>query len=176
MAEAGIGFGETFSFLAFVADELGVELYGFDSFQGFPEPVSEKDQRAWGSETKAGQWNVNSIDAIKKKLKSCGLSDQFILKNIKLISGFFEQSLKEFEPGKKFFFVNLDVDLHSSYRTCLPYFWDRLVFGGVICFDEYHDKKWFGAKVAIDEFCEMKNAKVQIETITGRAYILKDQK
>ena len=33
MAEAGIGFGETFSFLSFVADELSVELYGFDSFK-----------------------------------------------------------------------------------------------------------------------------------------------
>lgn len=72
-----------------------------------------------------------------------------------------------------FFFVHLDVDLYSSYETCLPYFYKRLVSGGVIGFDEYNDPKWFGAKEAIDEFCLEHNLNVNLEKITGRGYIVK---
>jgi len=172
MVEAGLGEGDSFSFLAFVAEELKVDLIGFDSFQGFPEPSSPKDQRAWGPETKAGQIKV-SKDTILKKLKASGLPPAFIPEKIKLVPGFFEQSLDEFSPNKKFFFVNLDVDLYSSYKTCLPYFWKHTAQGGVICFDEYHNPKWPGAKEAIDEFCSLQNIHVEIETISGRGYILK---
>lgn len=69
IAEAGIGYGETISFLATIAEKLDVKLVGFDSFKGFPEPTSPKDHRAWGPKTRSGEWNINSVEAIKKKLK-----------------------------------------------------------------------------------------------------------
>ena len=173
MAEAGLGAGESFSFLAFVAEELNAELIGFDSFEGFPEPSSSKDQRAWGGETKAGQVS-NSTSNILKKLNASGLNPHFISKKVNFIPGFFEQSLMQFQPQQNFFFVNLDVDLYSSYKTCLPYFWKHMTRGGVICFDEYHNPKWPGARDAIDEFCDLQNIKVDIEVISGRGYIVKN--
>jgi O-methyltransferase len=173
MAEAGIGYGETFSFLSRIASVLDTKLIGFDSFKGFPEPSSEKDQRAWGPETKAGQWNVNSKTNIKKKINRTNADSKTASNHTELVSGFFEDSLKKYEPEKPFFFVHLDVDLHSSYETCLPYFYDRLVSGGVMGFDEYNDEKWYGAKIAIDQFCEERGIVIKIEPITGRGYIVK---
>ena len=173
MAEAGIGFGETFSFLSRIASVLETKLIGFDSFKGFPEPSSEKDQRAWGVETKAGQWNINSEVSINNKVNRTNANQQIASTYTELVSGFFEESLKKYEPEKLFFFVHLDVDLHSSYATCLPYFYDRLVKGGIMGFDEYNDEKWFGAKIAIDQFCEERGISLRIEPITGRGYVVK---
>jgi hypothetical protein len=173
IAEAGIGYGETFSFLAVIASSLKVKLIGFDSFKGFPDPVSELDQRAWGDPTQAGQWNINDINSIKTKISATCDDQEYADKYVEFVSGFFEDSLKNFEPPKKFMFVHLDVDLHSSYKTCLPFFYDRLAAGGVMGFDEYNDPKWPGAKQAVDEFCEASNLNLEIEAVTGRAYLVK---
>jgi O-methyltransferase len=173
LAEAGIGYGETFSFLSRIASILDTKLIGFDSFKGFPEPSSEKDQRAWGGKTKAGQWNVNDEVSINNKVNRTNGDDKIASTYTELVSGFFEESLKTYEPEKQFFFVHLDVDLYSSYSTCLPYFYDRLAVGGIIGFDEYNDLKWYGAKIAIDEFCEERDIVLKIEPVTGRGYIIK---
>ena len=168
MAEAGIGHGETFSFLSRIASVLDTKVIGFDSFEGFPEPVSEKDHRAWGKKTIAGQWNINDESRINKKVNSTNADNNTASNHTELVKGFFKDSLKAYEPQKLFFFVHLDVDLHSSYETCLPYFYERLVEGGIIGLDEYNDDKWYGAKIAIDKFCEQQGIDLKIEPITGR--------
>ena len=37
IAEAGIGKGTTFEYLALIAEKIGSRIVGFDSFKGFPE-------------------------------------------------------------------------------------------------------------------------------------------
>ena len=66
--------------------------------------------------------------------------------------------------------MHLDVDLYSSYKTCLENLWDN---GGVVIFDEYHDKKWPDAKDAIDDFFKEKGKKVKLEELTNRGFIIK---
>ena len=83
---------------------LDTKVIGFDSFQGFPEPTSPKDQRAWGSATKAGQWNINDVNSIKEKVARTCADNTVSEQNIELIEGFFEESLELYEPTKQFFF------------------------------------------------------------------------
>ena len=58
------------------------------------------------------------------------------------------------EPGDRYRFVHLDVDLYEPTRDSLNYFYPRLVPGGMIVSDDYG---WPGARKAIDEFCAREN-------------------
>ena len=44
IAEAGIGIGKTFEYLALIAEKIGSKIVGFDSFKGFPEIKNPKDK------------------------------------------------------------------------------------------------------------------------------------
>ncbi len=44
IVEAGIGYGDTFTYLSCIAEKLNLKIIGFDSFCGFPEPKTEKPQ------------------------------------------------------------------------------------------------------------------------------------
>jgi hypothetical protein len=58
------------------------------------------------------------------------------------------------EPGVRYRFVHLDVDLYEPTRDSLDYFYPQLVAGGMIVSDDYG---WPGARKAIDEFCAREN-------------------
>ena len=85
---------------------------------------------------------------------------------IKIFEGFFEESLNNFEEDNKISFLHLDVDLYSSYKTCLEKLWDHMIIGGIVVFDEYHDKRWPDAKDAIDEFFKPRGIKVKLDVLS----------
>lgn len=174
IVEAGVGYGDTFLFLALIAEKLGTNLIGFDSFCGFPEIINKRDRRILGKPIAKGQWNVSTIDSIRNRLKNSGVGDNFLNNNVKLVEGFFDDSLRNFEIQKKIFFLHLDVDLYSSYKTCLEYLWDQVIDGGVVVFDEYKDPKWPDAKIAIDEFFNKKGIRVELDKLTKRGYVQKN--
>ena len=173
IVEAGIGNGNTFLFLTLIAQKLNLEIFGYDSFSGFPEIKTSKDRRIGARLLKKGQWNVSSIDSIKRKLNYCGVNSKFINKKVTLIKGYFDETLTNFDKKKRIFFLHLDVDLYSSYKTCLERLWEHLIIGGIVVFDEYHDKAWPDAKDAIDKFFKSKGIKVEIEELTKRGYVIK---
>jgi len=173
IAEAGIGKGTTFEYLALIAEKIGSRIVGFDSFKGFPEIKNPKDKRLFGRPVKKGQLNYSTVKSLKNKLKKSGLSDDFILNKVEIVEGYFENSLKIFEKDKKIFFLHLDVDLYSSYKVCLEELWDNVINGGIIIFDEYHDKKWPGAKEAVDKFLNEKGLVVNLEPLSKRGFVIK---
>lgn len=175
IGEAGLGNGNTFLYLTLIAEKLGLKIIGFDSFIGFPEIKNTKDRRLFGEPLRKGQWAVSSVKSIKRKLKVSGVNPSFIDKNVELVTGYFEDSLKNFDKSKKFIFLHLDVDLYSSYKTCLGELWDNVVSGGIIVFDEYHDKKWPDAKDAIDEFFNKKKITVSLDKLTKRGFVIKEK-
>ena len=173
IGEAGLGNGNTFLYLTLIAEKLGLKIIGFDSFEGFPEIKNIKDRRLFGKPLKKGQWAVSTVKSIKRKLINSGVNPSFIDKKVELVPGYFEDSLKNFDKNKKFIFLHLDVDLYSSYKTCLGELWDNVVSGGIVVFDEYHDKKWPDAKDAIDEFFNKKKITVSMDKLTRRGFVIK---
>ncbi len=170
--ECGLGYGESFSYLAAFAFLKGTDIHGFDSFEGFPEPT-ENDQRAYGGRVKKGQWNVNTETSIKRKLTNTRIPKSFIDNQVHLHKGYFEESLPLIDKDLKISLLNLDVDLYSSYKTCLEELFDKVIKGGIICFDEYQSDKWIGAKKAIDEFARYKDIEIYIDSLSGQAFFLK---
>jgi hypothetical protein len=97
--------------------------YGFDSFEGLPE--------AWNLGAKAGAFSVGG------KLPP-------VRDNVRLIKGFFEQTLPGFivqHRDAKIALMHVDCDLYSATKTILENFADMLAPGTIIIFDElvtYH--------------------------------------
>ena len=46
----------------------------------------------------------------------------------------------------------MDCDAYTSHIDSLNFIYPRMSTGGCIVFDDYNEKKWPGAKKAIDEF------------------------
>tara|TARA_X000000950_G_scaffold286754_1_gene396689 strand:- start:10872 stop:11237 length:366 start_codon:yes stop_codon:yes gene_type:complete len=120
-----------------------------------------------------------NIDLVKKNLLKNGISENDCNERIIFKKGFFPNSFKGFDEPISF--LHLDVDLYSSYKDCLEFFFPKLVKGGIVTFDEYtvdddlkERKGWnlIGAKIAIDEFIEKNNLKL-IHHFTGYKYIIK---
>lgn len=94
-------------------------VYGFDSFEGLPED--------WTHHQKKGRFSLD------------GKLPAFEQPNLKLVLGWFEQTLPDFlaqHPGPARF-LHVDSDLYSSAVTILTHLRPRIVPGTVILFDEY---------------------------------------
>ena len=176
IVECGVGFGHSFYRLCCLAYYEGKDrkIIGFDSFQGFPEPTPEDISPR---NSMKGEWNVGSIKTIEQLIIEGGeFSLTFYQNNVKLVNGFFEESLKKFD-GRPIALLHLDVDLYQSYKVTLEHFWPFIQKGGVVLFDEYKQPdviKFFpGAPKAIDEFFGPLVSQIQQNKRVNKYYIVK---
>ena len=96
-----------------------VTIYGFDSFQGFPDGSTDQ------------YWTQN-FD-VQGKLPP-------VNKNVKLIPGWFNITLPKFleeHLNEPIAFLHIDCDLYSSTKTVFDLLKDRFQAGTVIIFDEF---------------------------------------
>ena len=93
-------------------------IYGFDSFEGLPEN--------WRDGFDKSTFNL------KGKLPK-------VNKNVRLIKGWFNETLPEFvkEHPEPCAFIHVDCDLYSSTKTIFAELKNQIVSGTVIAFDEY---------------------------------------
>ncbi len=176
VVECGVGKGNSFFKLCYLAQVEGRNrtVWGFDSFEGFPAPAPED---ASPRNPKAGDWKVATVDSMYRRLALSGLLDRrFLQNNVRLMKGFFDQSLVQYS-GSQVAFLHLDVDLYESYKTTLEFFWPRVAPGGVVLFDEYRQEKalrnWPGASKAIDEFLGGLRSQIQHDPYVDRYFIRK---
>jgi O-methyltransferase len=72
------------------------------------------------------------------------------------------------EPGARYRFVHLDVDLYQPTRDSLDYFYPRLAPGGILVCDDYN---WPGARKAIEDFCA--RMRIALETTPHMQAVLR---
>jgi hypothetical protein len=174
VVECGVGKGRTFQMLAILSGAQNKPLWGFDSFEGFPEPTPE-DQSSRNPQK--GEWKHIAFKDVYDGLHTLKLSPEYLSK-IKVIKGFFDESLpKEINDINKISLLHLDVDLYQSYKVCLKYLFPKVATGGVILFDEYANaaevEKFPGAKKAIDEYFAGTNDKIERDQIFGKYFLVK---
>lgn len=94
-------------------------VYGFDSFEGLPED--------WTRHQKKGRFDLK------------GKRPKFEEANVRLVPGWFEQTLPAFlsEHQGPVRFLHVDSDLYSSAATVFTHLKPRIVPGTVIVLDEY---------------------------------------
>ena len=169
--ECGVGRGRSFLyFCAFIFKEKKGRLaWGFDSFEGFPEPTKEDDSVR---NPKKGEWSGISPDDIKGILKTAGIHKDFIDSKVRLIKGFFNESLKKYDDAP-IAILHVDVDLYQSYKDVLSALYPRVVSQGIVLFDEYQSPKWPGATKAIDEFFAKEKDRITLDSDSGKYYFIK---
>jgi predicted O-methyltransferase YrrM len=85
--------------------------------------------------------------------------------NYALYKGTFPQDNSQYAEHEQFSLVHLDVDIYTSVRDCLQFFWPRMVAGGVIILDDYNAPDCPGAKKAADEFTKNVEPTTQCQAV-----------
>ena len=177
IVECGVASGGTLAFFKNLQKEFNCsrKIWGFDSFEGFSSPNS-KDGSFFSSsyENYNKKYSKFTLGWVKQNLIDLGAQNSDD-DDISLIKGWIPDSL-EYYDGSPVSLLNVDVDIYEPTKAILEFFWPLLQDNAVILLDEYDfgddAKKWPGAKIAIDEFCNEKNTSVS-KHYTGRFYITK---
>lgn len=173
IVECGVGWGRSLLYLSLLTriENKGRRVWGFDSFEGFPEP-SEHD--ASPRKPQKGEWKSNLL-SVQSLLASSGLDEVFVRSQVTLVKGFFEESLPKYS-GDKIALLHADADLYESYKSIYSNLFERVVPNGIIMFDEYMNTfehaKWPGAKKAIDESF-LERAELRRDSGSGKYYAIK---
>jgi hypothetical protein len=137
MAEVGVFRGASAGLMH--ETDPGRALHLFDTFQGLPEPAQTDTEFRNGQFVK-GQFAC-ALDEVKDYL---GPSDSIFYHQ-----GLFPDSAEAVKQ-ERFSLVHADVDLYTSTRSVLEFFYPRLVPGGVILSHDFHSCQ--GPHRAISEF------------------------
>jgi O-methyltransferase len=171
VVECGVAAGWS---LGIISQMQAKEVYGFDSFSGFPKR-SIHDHEEFDPKKQWRFYEEFDEEFVKQNLINIGVKKDDLDKRIFLKKGFFPNSFKGFNSPVSF--LHLDVDLYQSYLHCLEHFYPLMNQYGVCVFDEYDNNndilKWPGAKRAIDEF-SLKNEIEIKKHWTGYSYFIKN--
>ncbi len=132
-------------------ENIKVHITGLDSFEGLP-PLSETDMSAAPKDAPYLK-RVFFADTTEREVRA--YVGKEYAGSYELIPGFFAQSLPTL-PKRKYIFALIDCDLYSSHMETMDYFYNRLLPGGVMFFDDYHSKHYPMARLAIYKFMQGK--------------------
>ena len=177
IVECGVGDGLSLSYILFnlISNKnfLNKKYYGFDSFEGFPEPdIKDISNR----NPQKGQWSHSKKEYVLENLRILGFTNDHF-KKIEFIKGFFSNTFKHHTSLiDKLCLLHVDCDLYLSTKNSLEIWYPKVISGGIIVFDEYlHDTETFpGTVKAIDEFFGDKIKKIKQDKISGKYYYIKD--
>jgi len=139
-------------------------IYGFDTFEGFPE-VSEKDRSRSSNHIKEGNLAADSFHEING-LADINDSTRFLghVPKVELVKGDATKTIPKFIDEKPHLMVSLlylDFDLYKPTKTALEYFYPRMPKGSIIAFDELDNPLWPGETQAMLEFFKEKKLRIQ---------------
>lgn len=134
-------------------NNLTRRIYGFDSFEGFPD-VSPKDQSVFRQAAK-GELRTNSYDELNQLISAYD-RNRFLghVSKVQLIRGDAVQTIPKFVDENPHVLVSLlflDFDLYEPTRAALEHFLPRMPKGAVVAFDELDNPAWPGETLAMLE-------------------------
>ena len=153
IAEIGVFKGGSFLFLAKLCEIFEpnsyTRVFGFDWFKGMKPSDEEKN-------IKSGSYS-SSYETLKKAIEIQDLDR--IAKVVRIdvtkdLKKYFEKN-----KGQKYKLVFFDAGTYEVVKTALPFFWERLVHGGILILDQYADMRAYGETLALDEI--LKNKKLE---------------
>lgn len=157
-AEVGVYRGGTAYLLARVARNAQRELHLFDTFAGMPETDTARDLHA------AGDFSDTSVGAVRSFVGSGS--------HVFLHAGLFPATATAVAE-RAFSLVHVDVDIARSVEDCCEFFYERLVPGGVMVFDDYGFRSCPGAKSAVDAFFSAKGREPVLHMATSQAIVIR---
>jgi hypothetical protein len=147
-------------------------IYGFDSFEGFPE-LSAKDKSNSSKHLKVGDLAANSYEELTG-LSEIYDSTRFLghVPKVNLIKGDAVKTIPKFIDDNPHLMVSLlylDFDLYEPTKIALESFIPKMTKGSVVAFDELDNPLWPGETQAMIEFC--KEYKLRIQRLPFDPYV-----
>ena len=157
VAQVGVYRGGSAALIARAIAGSGKSLHLFDTFTGMPDVDAEIDLH------KKDDFNDTSLARVQKLFTGDTHTSFY--------PGVFP-STAEAIKGRRFSFVYIDVDIYTSTRDALAFFYPRLVPGGFLISDDYQGKRTPGVKKAFDEFLADKMERPLL-TAVGQCLLIK---
>ena len=123
-------------------------IYGFDTFEGFPE-VGEKDENRLMKPEKGHLSSGSGCYEELQELIDIYDSNRFLghVNKVQLIKGDVTQTIPKFLSENRHLVVSLlfmDLDLYEPTKLALEHFLPRMPKGAVVAFDELDNPIWPG--------------------------------
>lgn len=129
-------------------NETGKDFYLFDTYQGIPpEQIME-------NEGHAHQQNARYRDCYDIARQNFAPYPR-----AKLVRGRVPDTLAQHQIGKVCYLM-LDMNITIPERAALEFFWDKIVPGGIVLFDDYGWAGYEAQKDAHDEFARSKGLQI----------------
>lgn len=149
------------------------EIFGFDTFTGFPS-VHEFDlKNTRGIQHKAGDLAVPDVyQDIENSIKLYD-KNRFLAQfpKVHLIAGNFMETSEEFfvsHPHVVPALLYLDFDIYEPTKKALEIFYPRMPKGSIIVFDELNDTAWPGETLAMYEVLDIKRSRLEKITFDSK--------
>jgi O-methyltransferase len=153
VVECGVCNGGTAAILAqsCTHSPRGRTLWLFDSFQGMPTPTEKDSKEAWDWVGKV----VGDPRAVRRVLRRVGANQR----RVRISAGWFQETFPQADIPR-IALMNIDADWYDSVTLCLNTFYDAVVPGGFISFDDYGH--WPGCRRAVDDFLARRELDVKL--------------
>lgn len=153
--EFGISRCRTFAKAMRILSPQIKHFYGFDSFQGMPQPKPGDEHPTWTSGVQ-GMKSPGNAQSYTDALVRRG----FDKNSFNLIEGFFEKTLPSFTPANKAGVLFIDCDYISSLQQVLEFIPRVLQEGTLVYFDDffcYKGSPLAGQQKAFADFCSQQS-------------------
>ena len=149
-------------------NQKDIRIWGFDSFEGLPEETKDKNDAFYKSLWSEGEFSsCDYLDVDDPQKAAKIIEDQLKAKypgfDIKMIIGFFCDSLSIDEKYKPASLIDIDVDIYTSAVEALDFCWNNKLFqvGTLIYYDDWAGEG-FGESRAHFEFIRDKQLELNM--------------
>jgi O-methyltransferase len=135
------------------------KIWLFDCFEGMPDPGVEDPPEAWEYAGKFASSELIVLDTFKKS--------KLPLNQVEIVVGRYEDVLPTFKPFP-ISLLHIDCDWYDPVKLCLKTFYEWVVSGGAIVFDDYGF--WSGCRKAVDEFLAEHSIDIRLTAIDSTSH------
>ncbi|MCI7711302.1 MAG: TylF/MycF family methyltransferase [Helicobacter sp.] len=131
------------------------KLIGFDMFDEFPQTDFEADKTFREAFIQEAGKGITEEEL-------CKVLDFKKIRNYELIKGDITRTVPQYcisNPQLKIAFLHIDTDIYEPAVSILEHFWEKMVRGGVVVFDDYG--VFPGETKAVDDFFHSKDIQIQ---------------
>jgi O-methyltransferase len=144
-------------------NKTGKNYFLFDTYDGIPEEQISPAERALGRHLENQTMYEDCFEVAKRNFAP--------FPKAQLVRGVIPQSLNTVAIDKVAF-LSIDLNIAEPERAALEYFWDKLVPGAPVVFDDYGWRSYHAQKAALDAFAKAHDC--SIATLpTGQGLLLK---
>lgn len=141
-------------------------FYLVDTFEGLDDKQVTNEERIHGIKSDNYPYYKNAFESVKNTFEK--------FHNVQLIKGRVPEVLPQVRADKVAY-LSIDMNCKAPEVAAIEYFWDKLVDGAVVLFDDYGFYNHIEQKKALDLFAGSKN--IEILTIpTGQGLMIKPPK